>query len=167
MVGSTDEYLTPDMVQELEELQAQEAEESQEDQFDMNQELMDAYGSPEQTERKGTGEFLHKAAFGNADTTRTTFLHEHELGKPLFSVRFLLDMEKISRYYLDPLLKELDLEPSQFNGIANYFYEKHQNITSSGMSNKGFLSTLNVSKKVEMSRTRVRNIENLKGGAAK
>ncbi len=169
MDGTQDEYMTPEMMDELEVMQQEQAENGAEDNFMMNQELMDAYGSPQPQELQNQHSFLHKAAFGSDDTVRTTFLHEHELGRPLFSVRFLMDMEDVAHYYLDPIMIELGMDPKD-NAIANYFGEKLQNITSSGMSNKGFSMNLNVTRKMDATRKRMREgdaIENLKGGGNK
>ncbi|KKL24347.1 hypothetical protein LCGC14_2416190, partial [marine sediment metagenome] len=105
--------------------------------------------------------FLWKASFDHDDTLRTTYLTEGELGRPLFTVRFLLDMEDIAKYYIDPLSEELKID----NRIAKYFWEKIQNITSSGMSNLGFGPLLSVTKRMDITRKKVKgNIDNLKGG---
>lgn len=159
--------LTPDMIEEMEDMQSFEGDESAEETFMQQQELMEAYGSPEPDERQNAHTFIHKAAFNSNDTVRTTFLNEWELGRPIFSIRFLMDMEDISIYYLAPLLKKLKLDPEKHNSIAAYFREKIKNITDSGMSNKGFAMNLNVTRKMDSTRERLKNqnqIENLKGG---
>lgn len=150
-------------LREMEEEQEDKAEDMSEDQFQLSKEVQEAYGSPEPDEKQNQHTFLHKATFDSPDTVKTTFLSESELGRPLFNVRFLLDMHDISKYYLDPILKDLRLEP-QHNGIANYFWEKIQNITGSGMSNKGFSMNLNVTRKMDTVRKRIRDTSKLKGG---
>ena len=55
----------------------------------------------------------------------------------------------------------LDLQ----NGIAHYFGEKTENITASGLSNKGFAMNINVTRKMDATRKRTRDsIDNLQGG---
>ncbi len=177
MAGTQDEYITPEMepemtpemMEELEEMQSDQAEDSAEDQQLMNEEMLNAYGAPEMKELQNQHTFLHKATFGSEDTVRTTFLHEHELGRPTFTVRFLLDMIGVSHYYLDPIIKELDGEPNIHNGIAIYFKDKTQNITASGMSNKGFSMNLNVTRKMDATRKRFKEntSDNMKGGESR
>ena len=105
--------------------------------------------------------FLHKAVFDQQETLKTTFLTEGELGRPDFSTRFLLSIKTVAEDLIDPLAKELGLE----NGIAHYFGEKVENITSSGLSNKGFSMNINVTRKMDATRKKVREIEPLmKGG---
>jgi hypothetical protein len=149
----------------LEELQEDMEDEKEDDAFEQmldNIELQEDYPAPQPDEKMNAHTFLHKAAFASKDTVRTTFLQEGELGRPLFTVRFLMDMHDVSKYYLDPLLKKLKLDEATYNGIANYFWEKIQNITQSGMSNKGFAMNLNVTQKRDTVRTRNRNTEGLK-----
>ena len=162
-----EEPLEDEMMEELEEAQQEQAEDSQEDNLELSRENQEAYGdflsSPEAVQNQHT--FIHKATFDSEDTVRTTFLSESELGRPLFSVRFLLDLHDISKFYLDPVIKELKLDPASANGIANYFWDKIQNITASGMSNKGFSMNLNVTRKMDTVRERIReSIDNLKQG---
>ena len=155
------EPISQELLDEMEEQAAEQAEDMAENQYELNQELQEAYGGPEHDEKLSQHAFLHKAAFESGDTTRTTWLSEWELGKPLFSVRFLLDMEDISHHYLDPFCKTLKVP----NKIALYFKEKVHNITDSGMSNKGFAMNLNVTKKMDAVRRRVRELPpELKGG---
>ena len=154
---------TPEQLDELEEMQEDQIEDGQDDQFDKTQEDQEAYGSPEPEEKHNQHTFLSNAV--NAlDTVRTTYLDEWELGRPMFSVRFLLDMEDISEYYLGNLSKKYDMP----NRVADYFLQKTYNITNSGMSKGGFAMNLNVTKKMDVVRRKIRdNIENLKGGKKK
>ncbi len=153
--------LTPEELKEYQEMQEDAADETQEDQFLNSQENAEAYGSPEPEEKHNQHTFLSKAV-DSKDTVRTTYLDEWEVGRPLFSVRFLLDMEDISKFYLDELAEDNDIK----NNISNYFRQKILNITDSGMSKEGFTMNLNVTKKMDVMRKKVRvnNIENLKGG---
>ncbi len=141
-------------------------EDKMEDQVELSQDMQELYGAPTESQQHNQHTFIHKAAFDSRDTIRTTYLSKDELGRPLFSVRFLLDLHKIASYYLDPILAELKLDPKKYNGIANYFWQKNQNITNSGMSNEGFSMNLNVTQKKDMVRRRIRTIQqsNLKGG---
>ena len=155
-----EEQITPEEIEEYQEEQKVEGEESDEDRLAAQQEFGEAYGSPEPEEKHNQHTFLSNAIKAK-DTVRTTFLSDQELGRPLFSVRFLLDMEDIARYYIDPIAKDLDID----NGIAIYFWEKIQNITSSGMSNQGFAPLLSVTKRMDITRKKMKgNIDNLKGG---
>ncbi|KKL72879.1 hypothetical protein LCGC14_2080480 [marine sediment metagenome] len=155
-----EEQITPEEIEEYQEEQKVEGEESDEDRLAAQQEFAEAYGSPEPEEKHNQHTFLSKAVSAK-DTVRTTFLSDQELGRPLFSVRFLLDMEDVSRHYLDIFAESCGGD----NRIANYFLNKVQNITDSGMSNKGFTMNLNVTRKMDTTRTRVKgNIENLQKG---
>ena len=116
-VGSLSEKELAVMQEAMEEQQ----EDAMEDQMDMTAEMQEMYGSPEPEQKYNQHTFIHKAVFDSNDTVRTTYLAKEELGKPLFTVRFMLDMEDVSKYYLDSLLTSIKLEPSQSNGIANYF----------------------------------------------
>ena len=155
-----EQEITPEEIEEYQEEQKVEGEESDEDRLAAQQEFAEAYGSPEPEEKHNQHTFLSKAVSAK-DTVRTTFLSDQELGRPLFSVRFLLDMEDVSRHYLDIFAESCE----GHNRIANYFLNKVQNITDSGMSNKGFTMNLNVTRKMDTTRTRVKgNIENLQKG---
>ncbi len=154
--------ITDEELEEMQETQEDMGEDAQEEQLLNSQEFQEAYGSPEPEEKQNQHSFLHKSAFDTNDTVRITNLNEFELGKPMFSVRFLLDMEDISKFYLDKMAKEHDI----INNISNYFRQKILNITDSGMSRDGFTALLNVTKKMDTVRKKVRvsNIENLQGG---
>ncbi|KKN65818.1 hypothetical protein LCGC14_0477540 [marine sediment metagenome] len=155
-----EEEITPEEIEEYQEEQKVEGEESDEDRLSAQQEMAELYGSPEPEEKHNQHTFLSNA-IKSKDTVRTTFLSEQEIGKPLFSVRFLLDMEDVSHHYLDGFAEKL----SGKNRISDYFFNKVQNITDSGMSNKGFAMNLNVTRKMDTTRTRVKgNIENLQKG---
>ncbi len=158
--------LTPEEVEAYQEMQEDAADDTQEDQFGNQQEFTEAYGSPEPEERHNQHTFLSKSIDAK-DTVRVTYLDEQELGKPMFSVRFLLDMEDISKLYLDDLANQLSDEKEEVkNKVADYFRQKISNITDSGMSKEGFTALLNVTKKMDTVRKKVRvnNIENIKGG---
>ena len=153
--------MTPELMEEIQEQEDEAAAESQEDTFSTNQELQEAYGYPEGDEKQNQHSFLHKAAFGGADTIKTTYLNEYELGRPLFSMRFLLDMEDVAMHYLDEFAKKCE----SLNKISKYFKMKAYNVADSGMSNEGFAMNLNVMRKMEMVRKKLRDpLQNLKGG---
>ena len=158
--------LTEEELEELQEMQEDIAQDTADDQREDTLEWQEAYGSPEPEEKHNQHTFLSNAVKAE-DTTRVTYLDEWELGRPMFSVRFLLDMEDISKFYLDEMVKELSSKGEEINNnIANYFHQKILNITDSGMSKEGFAMNLNVTRKIDMLRKKVRinNIENLKGG---
>ena len=158
--------LTSEELEEYQDMQEDATDDTQEDQYDNQQEFAEAYGSPEPEEKHNPHTFLNKAIEAK-DTVRVTYLDEQELGRPMFSIRFLLDMEDIAKLYLDDLAKELSVDNNEVeNKVANYFRQKILNITDSGMSKEGFAMNLNVTKKMDTVRKKVRvnNIENLKGG---
>lgn len=164
------------ILETMKEMQDDETEDAAEDNADLQQAIIEEYGSPDPDVEKSAQAYLHRSSFEAVDTLRTTFLHQGELGKPLFTVRFLLDMEDIANFYIDPLVKELndqmrkakqeeddEDEEEISNKISNYFWEKIQNITSSGMSNEGFGPNLSITKKIDMSRKKFKgNLDNLR-----
>lgn len=155
----------------MEEMKEDQTEDTFDDQQMMSREFAEGYPVPEPEETLNAHNFLNKAAFQAQDTVRTTWLSESELGRPLFNIRFLLDMEDISKYYLDAIIdklyKEKKIDTKIDNKIANYFREKIRNITDSGMSNKGFAMNLNVTRKMEARRERIKNLEPIVGGKSK
>ena len=158
--------LTQEELEADQELQEDAADDAQEDQYENQQGFIEAYGSPEPEEKHNQHTFLSKSIEAK-DTVRVTYLDEGELGRPMFSVRFLLDMEDISKLYLDDLAKDLsDDNEIVDNKVADYFRQKILNITDSGMSKEGFTALLNVTRKMDTVRKKVRvnAIENLKGG---
>ena len=109
-------------------------------------------------------EFLKEAAFNDKEPLRTTFLTESELGRPLFNVRFLSDMEDVVKSYIDVVALKI-FGTIDANAIAGYFREKRVNVTESGMSNKGFAMNLNVTRRMDATRKRVREMPpEMKGG---
>jgi len=76
------------LAEEMQDLQGEQSD----DQMENARELQELYDAPAIEEKQNAHSFLHKAAFENLNTVKTTFLTESELGRPLFSVRFLLDM---------------------------------------------------------------------------
>lgn len=149
-----------DILRQMEEEQQDSLEDQSEDSMLLQQEFQEGYPAPMSPESHNSSSFIHKATFGSEDTIKTTFLSESELGRPLFNVRFILDMEDIAKHHLDGYTKKLNVE----NRIAKYFREKLKNITDSGMSNRGFSMNLNVTRKMDTTRRRENNIDNLKGG---
>ena len=155
------EEFTDEQIQEaIEDLDEEKTQDTQELQLMGQQEFAEGF-APEPEERMNAHTFLHKAVFDQQDTLKTTFLTEGELGRPDFSARFLLSIKTVAEDLIDPLARELGLE----NGIAHYFGEKVENITSSGLSNKGFSMNINVTRKMDATRKKVKEIEPLvKGG---
>jgi hypothetical protein len=151
------ENITEQELQEIEEAEEEiedNDEEVREDNFEAQQDLAEDYPYPEQ-EEKHNSHFIINKALEKPDTVRTTFLTENELGKPLFSVRFLSDLHddalRANEEIKDITSKQIDL-----NILEKYYYEKIQNITSTGMSNKGFMMNLNVTHKREATKRRLR-----------
>lgn len=160
----TEEEIEREIMEQIQEDQEDDSSESDEDRFVDQGQFNDAYGAPTPEQILNPSSFLHKAAFETENSLRTTYLTETELGRPLFSVRFLLDLKNISKHYLKPIIEQVEKETGikKQNKIADYFTEKIANITGSGMSNEGFAMNLNVTKKVDSMRRRYRDLSNLK-----
>lgn len=173
---SVNKIPTQEELEQLREFQQEMEEDSKEDitddQQDSQFEFQEGYGPPDPEEKHNPHTFLNKAAFISPDTLRVTNLGEEELGKPIFNVRFLLDMEDIAEFYLGGLCEEMGTEDQKTgnkiplpNRISQYFREKVINITDSGMSKEGFTMLMNTTKNINVSRTRKKQrLENLKGG---
>ncbi len=160
----TEEKITEEMMDQYEEDQKDDMADDRYDDMSDDQETRDTFGYPEQEERQNPHTFLHKATFGEGNTIKTTFLTQEELGRPLFNIRFLLDMEDIAKHYLKDLVKQLGTE----NKVADYFINKAYNVSDSGMSREGFTMGLNVTRRMDMTRRKEKNpIENLQGGKRK
>lgn len=146
------------MMEEMENIQLDEAQDQQEEQMINSQEFQEGM-MPDENTQFNQHTFL-ASSLDQENPEKVTYLSDSELGVPLFNMRFLQDIEDVSKHYLDGLCKEYNVK----NKIANYFRAKIINIADSGMSNKGFIQNMNVTKKVDMTRTRKRNLDNLKGG---
>lgn len=120
-----------------------------------NMEFQEGYGPPEPEERQNAHTFLHKAVFNEPNTLKTSFLTEGELGRPDFTARFLLSIRTVAEDLIDPICRKLEIP----NGISHYFGEKVENITASGLSNKGFSMNINVTRKMDARRERIKNLE--------
>jgi len=148
-----------EMLQEMKDLQEEDLAEQSEDSMMNQQSWQEAYGVPEPEEKVNQHTFL-KESLSFQDPEKVTYLDTYELGRPLFNLRFLLDIEDICKYYLDELAKKYNQE----NGISEYFREKINNICASGMSKDGFVQGLNVSKRIDVKRQRIKNLQPIKGG---
>ncbi len=147
------------MRDEMEDLSLDEAQDSQDEQMMNTSEYQEGIGIPEPEQLFNKHAFLF-SSLGQESPEKVTYLTGGELGRPLFTVRFMLDMEDIAKSHLDNLFEKHGVH----NKISAYFRAKIENTADSGMSNEGFIQRMNVTQKVDMKRTRVRNIENLKGG---
>jgi hypothetical protein len=157
--------ITQEMIDEYEEAEAEKAAEADEDRMQRAQEFQEGYGYPTPDEKHNQHTFLNKAAFDSTNTVRTTFLDKEEIGKPLFSVRFLLDMEDVANHYINPIADHLSKNDKKAeNRISQYFFMKVLNITDSGMSKEGFAMNLNVTKKMDTTRRKLsaESLKNLK-----
>ena len=159
-----EDMMSPELLAEMEDLQEEQMQNQQDAQNEGQMEMSESgYGYPEPEEKYNQHRFIAKSVFESPDVEKVSYLKQEELGRPLFNVRFLLDMEDIAKHYLDPLIKQHDLQMD--NRISVYFRNKIDNICSSGLSNNGFIQTINVSKKIDIARTKSRgNVENLKVG---
>ncbi len=136
--------LTEEQMEDAIEEARDEQEDQMEDQGELTQEMQELYGAPTPEERHNQWTLL-MGALRSDDTVRTTYLSKSELGMPLFSVRFLLDMKALCLHY-------------KAERIALYFFNKIQNITSSGMSNEGFTMHLNVTQRREATKRRIKEV---------
>ncbi len=147
------------MHEEMQQLELDNSQDMEDDRMLSQQEFQESYGAPEPEERHNQHKFISDS-LNFSEPEKVTYMSESELGNPLFTLRFLLDIEDICKYYLDDMCKGLNSP----NKIALYFREKIINMSSSGMSNKGFIQNLNVTKKMEATRQRLRERESVKGG---
>ena len=123
-----------------------------EDRADINMDAAEGYGAPMQEEK--INQFtITKEAIHSKDAVRTTFLKREELGLPLFSVRFYLGCQSIAESFNAQM-------------IADYFKSHVQNISSSGMSNEGFIMKLNVTNRRDVTRRHERRVEGIKENEA-
>ncbi len=153
------EQFEQQMYEEMGELEGEQSEDQEGDRLLTQQEFQEACGYPEQEEKHNQHTFISKS-LSFEEPEKVTFMTEFELGRPLFSLRFLLDIEDICKYYLDEIAKGYKID----NKISTYFREKINNYCASGMSNKGFLQNLNVTKKMDTTRQRVKAFPEMKGG---
>ena len=151
--------VTEEMLEALEEAEEDKMIEGEEDRIQRTQDIQEAYGYPTPDEKHNQHTFLSKAVESD-NTIRVTYLDKEELGRPLFSVRFLLDMEDVAKHYLDSIAEKL----KGTNTISTYFLMKALNITDSGMSKEGFAMNLNVTKKMDTTRRKLSeaSLKNLK-----
>lgn len=157
-MGLNKELLQEQMMEEIENIQLDEAQDQQDEQMTNTQEFQDIM-VPEQETAFNQHTFI-ASSLDQENPEKITFLSESELGRPLFNMRFLQDIEDVCKHYLDDMCSEYSIE----NKISKYFRAKIKNIADSGLSNKGFIQNMNVTRKVDMTRTRRRNLDNLKGG---
>ncbi len=154
--------LTPEMYQEMQESEEIAKEDAVDENFMNQSEFPPGYGTPEPEEHHNQHTFISKS-LGVENPEKVTFLQQGELGIPAFTIRFMQDMEDIAKYYLDPIIKKFGEEGS-INRCSDYFRQKIINVSDSGMSNQGFLQQMNITKRMDMQRTRKNSIDNLKGG---
>lgn len=127
------------------------------DTYEDNMDVQKDYLAPEPDEKHNQWSTINKA-ISTKDTVRTTFLDANEIGRPLFSVRFYLDQEDLAHHYLDKELSAMGYVPVGANIVAEYFKNKVQNITDSGMSNKGFTMNLAATSKRDVTKKRIREV---------
>lgn len=149
--------------QEMEELQLDEAQDGQDEsnlnQYEWGEAMGDGIGVPSPEKQYNQHAFISES-LGQNSPEKITFLTQSELGNPLFNMRFLLDMEDICIYYLNKLVKKYNSRDL----ISPYFRAKIKNVADSGLSKEGFIQNMNISKRLDVKRTRPNAIDNLKGG---
>lgn len=102
----------------------------------------DMYGAPSEQEQHNLHSFLTGVLKAD-DRIKTSFLTVPELGKPVFSVRFWLNIASYSK------LKGFDL-------VHNYAIQKAKNTTDTGLSREGFIINTSVTQKKVRARHRYR-----------
>lgn len=145
---------TEEELDEMEEEAEDDAEEEREEAFESQQEMINDYPYPEQ-EEKHNAHFIINKSLEKQDTIRTTFLTEQELGRPLFSVRFLSDLHD-DAVRANQEIQKITGKELNLNLLEAYYFEKIQNITATGMSNKGFMMNLNVTQRREATKRRLK-----------
>lgn len=168
----TEEELT-DMEDELED----DSEEMKEEEMELSDEMKKLYGSSQEEAKHNQHEFLAKTTLMEEDTEKFTNLTTEEIGKTLFTTRFMADLEDISEHYLKDILLDLEKrykketgEIKKFeNKIKLYFRNKIRNVTESAMGRDGFIQKMNATQRLETTKRRIRPdaIQNLKGGKGK
>lgn len=155
------EFSDEQIQQAMNDLGEDQAEDVEDNRMLAVEEWKEGDGPLDPEERQNAHTFLSKAVFDQPRTLKTTFLTEGELGRPDFSVRFLSSIKTVAQDLIDPIAMELKLA----NGVANYFEDKIENITASGLSNRGFSMNMNVTRKMDATRKRIRDpTDNFKGG---
>lgn len=106
-----EQKITPEDIAEYQEQMKSQEEESRdesiEDQQATSQGFMEAL-SGSQPQNKDA--FLHKSAFDTSDTLRTSYLNEFELGRPMFSVRTLLELKNLADHHMSQVVEMINLE---------------------------------------------------------
>lgn len=155
------EFTDEQMNQAMQDFGEEQNEDMEDNRLLSTQEWQEGLVPQEPEERHNAHTFISKAVFDQPRTLKTTFLTEGELGRPDFSVRFLSSIKTVAEDLIDDLAKEFGVK----NGVANYFEEKIENITASGLSNRGFSMNMNVTRKMDATRKRIRDpVDNFKGG---
>lgn len=155
---------TEQEMSEMQEFQEEMQDDMSEEQFENNLDLNEEYDVPNSQELQNQHSFLNQAVFKNQNSLKVGYLDDGELGRPVFTVRFLLDMKSLAKHYLGHIAEQLDVK----NEIEEYFGNKVINITDSSMSKDGFTMNLNVTKKVDSTRKKMRgNIDNINKGKKK
>ncbi len=157
-----EEKITPEMMQEMIEQEENSKEDTADENFIAQSEFPSGYGTPEPEQTYNQHQFI-SSALSEKKPEKVTYLERGELGIPAFTIRFMQDMEDIAKYYLDPIIKRY-FEKEIENRCSDYFRQKIINVCDSGMSNNGFIHSMNVTKKMDMQRSRINNIDNFKGG---
>jgi len=137
-----------DVEEELEDLNA----DSIEDDMDLKEDLMEDEeaqpGVPQQDPYFDRMKFLTEVR-DQPETVRTSYLTKEELGVPLFSVRFWLNLELIAAQKGYELLKL-------------FLHNKTLATTHSGLSREGFLLNTAITKRRESARNRTKSIQEVK-----
>ncbi len=154
--------ITPEMVQEMKDAEDEQKEDMSDENYMQQNEYPQGYGLQERESSFNQHTFLANSLSQDMPE-KVTFLEKGELGVPAFTIRFMQDMEDIAKFYLDPIIEKY-CEPGTINKCSDYFRQKIINVCHSGMSNNGFIQGLNVTKRMDMQRSRKNNIQNLKGG---
>jgi len=146
-----DDMITNEDLEEMEEEQAEEKKESEQELMeDLREEDAESYGVPEQARTFERFKFLTEVR-DLPDTIRTSYLTKSELGFPLFSVRFWLNLK---------LLADL----KEYNYLGDYLHNKALVTTHTGLSREGFLLNTAITKRKESKKHKLKPQEDDKSG---
>ncbi len=150
-MAKEENLVTNEDIEEFEEEQAEEKkEEDQELMEELREEDAEAYGVPEPEQKYERFKFLTEAREMD-DTIRTSYLTKSELGFPLFSVRFWLNLELLAA------LKKYDI-------LRKYLNDKALVTTHTGLSREGFLMNTAITRRKEGIKSKIKPQEVVKSG---
>lgn len=151
-----DDKITEQEIEDYEDELEQEIEDEKADQIeednDLREDLIDSQpGVPQQDPSYERFKFLTEVR-EIPETIRTSYLTHAELGVPLFSVRFWMNLELIAAQ-------------KEYKYLKKFLHEKATVTTTSGLSREGFLMNTAITRRRESSRNKTKysqEVENVK-----